>query len=138
MTKKWGSKLSVTLPSDNQSVVNVDQKTPKGDNRLGKDFKNQTWYSSFLEKPIMEKVQSVLFKKKGLKDGQKNYDRIPENLEGMMVHMPSKNGGNNEEFQLIKEIGCGSYGVVYSGKRFSDGKEVCCIFQKLSFFKVNL
>ena len=139
LTNIVGSSKSAKIQSENQTVANLDQETPKGDNKLGKDFKHQTWYSSFLEKPILEKVQSILpFKKKGLKEGQKNYDRIPENLEGMMVHMPSKNGGNNEEFQLIKEIGCGSYGVVYSGKRFSDGKEVCCIFQKLSFFKVNL
>ena len=125
MTKKIGSKLSVSFPSDNQSVANVDQETLKRDNKLGKDFKHQTWYSSFLEKPIMEKVQSILpFKKKGLKEQQIIYDRITANLEGMMVHMPSKNGGNNEEFQLIKQIGCGAFGVVYSGKRFSDGKEV--------------
>mgnify|MGYP001386490738 CR=1 FL=1 len=125
----YGSTKSVKIPSGNQSDANCDQETPEGDNKLdnklGRHFKQQTWYSSFLEKPILEKVQSILpFKKKGLKEGQKNYDRIPENLEGMMVHMPSKNGGNNEEFQLIKQIGCGSYGVVYSGKRFSDGKEV--------------
>ena len=125
LTNIVGSSKSAKIQSENQTVANLDQETPKGDNKLGKDFKHQTWYSSFLEKPILEKVQSILpFKKKGLKEGQKNYDRIPENLEGMMVHMPSKNGGNNEEFQLIKEIGCGSYGVVYSGKRFSDGKEV--------------
>ena len=136
MTKKFGSKLSVTFPSDNKSVANVDQETPKGDNKLGKDFKYQTWYSSFLEKPIMEKVQSILpFKKKGLKEGQKNYDRITKSLEGMMVHMPSKNGGNNEEFQLIKQIGCGAFGVVYSGKRFSDGKEVCTYFKNCHFLK---
>ena len=128
MTKKIGSKLSVSFPSDNQSVANVDHETPN--NKLGKDFKHQTWYSSFLEKPIMEKVQSILpFKKKGLKEQQINYDRITANLEGMMVHMPSKNGGNNEEFQLIKQIGCGAFGVVYSGKRFSDGKEVRTYFK---------
>ena len=134
LTNNVGSSKSVKIQSENQTVVNLDQETPKGDNKLGKDFKHQTWYSSFLEKPIMEKVQSV-FKKKGLKEDQKNYDGIPENLEGMMVHMPSKNGGNNEEFQLIKQIGCGAFGVVYSGKRFSDGKEVHTYFKNCHFLR---
>ena len=121
----FGTTKSVKIPSGNESVDNFDQQPPKGDNILGRDFKRQTWYSNFLEKPI-EKIKAILpFKKKGLKEMQNEYDRIKANLEGMMVHMPPKNGGNDEEFQLIKQIGCGSFGVVYSAKRFSDGKEVC-------------
>ena len=94
----------------------------KGDNKLGKDFEEQTWYSNFFEK-----IQAILpFKKKGLKDLQKEYGRITESLEGMIVHMSSKNGRNVEQFKLIKQIGCGSYdAVVYSAKRLSDKKEVC-------------
>lgn len=94
-------------------------------NKLGKDFKEQTWYSSFLKKPI-EKTQAILqFKKKKLKDLQKDYNIFSENIEGMLVHMPSKDGKNNEEFLLKEEIGRGSFSVVYRAKRLSDEKEVC-------------
>ena len=94
-------------------------------NKLGKDFKEQTWNSNFLKKPI-EKMQAILqFKKKKLKDLQKEYDIITENLEGMLVHMSSKDGQNNEKFLLKEEIDRGSFGVVYRAKRLSDEKEVC-------------
>ena len=84
-------------------------------NKLGKDFKEQTWYSCFL-KP---------YKKKKLKDLQKDYNIFTENIEGMLVHMPTKDGKNNEEFLLKEEIGRGSFSVVYRAKRLSDEKEVC-------------
>ena len=81
-------------------------------NKLGKNFK--------------EKIQDILqFKKKKLKDLQKDYNIFTENIEGMLVHMPSKDGKNNEEFLLKEEIGRGSFSVVYRAKRLSDQKEVC-------------
>ena len=80
-------------------------------NKLGKDFK--------------EKIQAILqFKKKKLTVLQK-YNIFTENLEGMLVNVPSKNGKNNEEFLLKEEIGRGSFSVVYRAKRLSDEKEVC-------------
>ena len=96
-------------------------------NKLGKDFKQQTWYSNFLKKPI-EKIQAILsFKKYELKDLQiMEYRRITESLEGMIVHMSSASGRNQEQFKLIKKIGCiGFDAVFYSAKRLSDKKEVC-------------
>ena len=136
LTNKFGSSKSVKIPSGNQSVDNFGQETPKGNNKLGKDFKHQTWYSSFIEKPV-EKVQSILtFKKKGLKETEEEYVLITENLEGMRVHMFSMDGGNNEEFLLKEEIGRGSFGIVYGAKRLSDEKEVCTWI--LNFFlRVN-
>ena len=129
---KYGSTKSVKIPSVNESVANLDQETPKGDNRLGKDFKNQTWYSSFLEKPIIEKVQSI-FKKKGLNDVEKKYEIIKENaLEGEILYMKSL---NDEEFLLKEEIGRGAFGVVYRAKRLSDEKEVC--ISHCAIMKVN-
>ena len=76
-------------------------------NKLGKYFKQQTWYSNFLKKPI-EKIQAILpFKKYELKDLQiMEYRRITECLEGMIVHMSSASGRNQEQFKLIKKIGC--------------------------------
>ena len=97
----------------------------ENENKLGKDFKEQTWYSNFLKKPI-EKIQDILsFKKKKLKDLEKKYGRITESLKGMIVHM--SNGGDcREQFKLIEQIGSGSYdSVVYIAKRLSDKKEVC-------------
>ena len=80
-------------------------------NKLGKDFK--------------EKIQAILqFKKKKLTVLQKN-NIFTENMEGMLVHMPSKAGKNNEEFLLKEEIGSGSFSVVYRAKRLSDETEVC-------------
>ena len=80
-------------------------------NKLGKDFK--------------EKMQAILqIKKKKLKVLQK-YSIFTENLEGMLVHIPSKDGKNNEDFVLKEKFGCGSFSVVYRGKRLSDEKEVC-------------
>ena len=110
--------------SGNQIVANVDQlETPKRDNKLGKDFKHQTWYSSFLEKPIVEKVQSI-FKKKGLNEVEKTYEIIKENaLEDMLLQMKSQIG-QDDKFLLNEEIGRGTYGVVYRAKRLSDEKEV--------------
>ena len=97
----------------------------ENENKLGKDFKEQTWYSNFLKKPI-EKVQAILpFKKYKLKELQKGYNIFTENIEGMLVHMPSKDGKNNEEFILKEVIGRGSFSVVYRAKRLSDEKEVC-------------
>ena len=96
-------------------------------NKLGKDFKQQTWYSNFLKKPI-EKIQAILsFKKYELKDLQiMEYRRITESLEGMIVHMSSASGRNQEQFKLIKKIGCiGFDAVFYSAKRLSDKREVC-------------
>ena len=76
-------------------------------NKLGKDLK--------------EKIQDILqFKKK-----KYEYNIFTENLEGMLVHMPSKDGKNNEEFLLKEETGRGSFSVVYRAKRLSDEKEVC-------------
>ena len=122
LINKYGSTKSVKIPSGNESVANVGQESLKGDNKLGKDFKNQTWYSSFLEKPIIEKVQSI-FKKKGLNDVEKKYEIIKENaLEGEILYMKSL---NDEEFLLKEEIGRGAFGVVYRAKRLSDQKEVC-------------
>ena len=96
-------------------------------NKLGKDFKEQTWYSNFLKKPI-EKIQARLsFKRKSLKVLEKKHGIISENLKGMTVHM--SNGRNNhEQFKLIEEIGFGTFGVVYSAKRLSDKKEVCSLY----------
>ena len=125
LSKKFGSKRSVKFSSGNQSVVDVEveQQSLKGDNKLGRHFKQQNWYSNFLEKPIIEKIQAKLpFTKKGLKESQKKYDKITENLEGMVLHQ--RNGQNDEQFVLMKEIGSGSFGVVYSAKRVSDEKEV--------------
>ena len=138
LSKKFGSKRSVKFSSGNQSVVDVDveQQSPKGDNKLGRHFKQQNWYSNFLEKPIIEKIQAKLpFTKKGLKEIQKTYDKITENLEDMVLHQ--RNGQNDEQFVLMKEIGSGSFGVVYSAKRVSDEKEVR-ISKNCHFFKVNL
>ena len=102
-------------------------KMAENKNELGKDFKEQTWYSNFLKKTI-EKIQARLsFKRKSLKDLENKYGRISENLKGMTVHM--SNGRNNhEQFKLIKEIGFGTFGVVYSAKRLSDKKEVCSLY----------
>ena len=90
-------------------------------NKLGKNFK--------------EKIQDILqlgFKKKNLKDLQMDYSIFTENIEGMLVHMPSKDGKNNEEFLLKEEIGRGCFSVVYRPKRLSDEKEVCTwILKKL-------
>ena len=124
LTNTVGSSKSVKIQSENQTVANLDQETPKGDNKLGKDFKHQTWYSSFLEKPTIKKVKSILpFKKKGLNDVEKKYEMIKENaLEGEILYMKSL---NDEEFLLKEEIGRGAYGVVYRAKRLSDQKEVC-------------
>ena len=100
-------------------------------NKLGKDFKEQTWYSNFLKKPI-EIIEAILpFKKKKLKDLEKEYGRITESLKGMIVHM-SNGGDRREQFKLINQIGSGSYdAVVYIAKRLSDNKEVCsCKFKK--------
>ena len=97
----------------------------ENEKKLGNDFKEQTWYSNFLKKPI-EKIQDILsFKKKKLKEMEKKYGRITENLKGMIVHM--SNGGDcREQFKLIEQIGIGSYdSVVYIAKRLSDKKEVC-------------
>ena len=82
-------------------------------NKLGKDLK--------------EKVQAILqFKKKKMKYLQYEYNIFNENLEGMLVHMSSKDGKNNEEFLLKEEIrGRGSFSAVYRAKRLSDEKEVC-------------
>ena len=118
------SNKSVKVPSGDQSVDNLDQETPKGNNKLGKDFKHQTWYSSFLEKPVVEKVKSI-FKKKGLNEVEKQYDIIKENaLEGMSLFMKSQIG-QDDKFLLNEEIGRGTFGVVYRAKRLSDQKEVC-------------
>ena len=69
------------------------------------------------------KIQAILpFNKKGLKDEQKTYDKITENLEGMRIYQ--RYGQTDEQFLLMKEIGSGSFGVVYSAKRLSDEKEV--------------
>ena len=106
----------------------------ENENKLGKDFKEQTWYSNFLKKPI-EKVQAILpFKKKKLKDLEKKYGRITESLKGMTVHM--SNGGDcREQFKLIEQIGSGSYdSVVYIAKRLSDKKEVSNCKCKISDF----
>ena len=56
---------------------------------------------------------------------QYEYKIFNENLEGMLVHMPSKDGKNNEEFLLKEETGRGSFSVVYRAKRLSDETEVC-------------
>ena len=98
-------------------------------NKLGKDFKKQTWYSNFLKKPI-EKIQAILpFKKTKLKDLRNEYGRITESLEGTIVHMSSGDGRNQEQFKLIKEIGCVGYDAVfYNAKRLSDKKEVCSLY----------
>ena len=102
-------------------------------NKLGKDFKEQTWNSNFLKKPI-KKIQAILpFKQKKLKALEKEYGRITESLEGMIVHM--SNGQHHEQFKLIKQIGSGSYdAVVYTAKQLSDKKEVCSCKCKLSDF----
>ena len=93
-------------------------------NKLGKNFK--------------EKIQDILqFKKKSLKDLQKDYNIFTENIEGMLVHMPSKDGKNNEEFLLKEEIGRGSFSVVYRAKRLSDEKEVCLYMDSKKILKVN-
>ena len=94
-------------------------------NKLGKYFKQQTWYSNFLKKPI-EKIQAILpFKKYELKE-LKEFSRITESLEGTIVHMSSVSGRNQEQFKLIEKIGCiGFDAVFYSAKRLSDKKEVC-------------
>ena len=128
LINKYGSTKSVKIQSGNQSVADCDQETPKVDNKLdnklGRHFKQQTWYSSFLEKPSIKKVKSILpFKKKGLNDVEKKYEMIKENaLEGEILYMKSL---NDEEFLLKEEIGRGAYGVVYRAKRLSDQKEVC-------------
>ena len=96
-------------------------------NKLGKNFK--------------EKIQDILqlgFKKKNLKDLQMDYSIFTENIEGMLVHMPSKDGKNNEEFLLKEEIGRGSFSVVYRAKRLSDEKEVCIMYMdSKKLLKVN-
>ena len=86
------------------------------DNKLGKNFKEQTWYSTF-RKPV-----SKLFskKKKGLKAKEKRYDKIQESLTNWGLKTE-----NGEKYKLREELGSGSYGVVYCAKRISDEKEVC-------------
>ena len=92
-------------------------------NKLGKDFK--------------EKIQAILqFKKKKLTVLQK-YNIFTENLEGMLVHTPLKDGKNNEEFLLNEEIGRGSFSVVYRAKRLSDEKEVCTYVDTKKILKFN-
>ena len=92
-----------------------------------------------LEKNFKEKIQDILqFKKKNLKDLQMDYSIFTENIEGMLVHMPSKDGKNNEEFLLKEEIGRGSFSVVYRAKRLSDEKEVCILYMdSKKLLKVN-
>ena len=92
-----------------------------------------------LRKDFKEKIQTILqFKKKKLKDLQNDYNIFTENIEGMLVHMPSKDGKNNEEFLLKEEIGRGSFSVVYRAKRLSDEKEVCIMYMdSKKMLKVN-
>ena len=92
-----------------------------------------------LRKDFKEKIQTILqFKKKKMKDLQKDYNIFTENIEGMLVHMPSKDGKNNEEFLLKEEIGRGSFSVVYRAKRLSDEKEVCILYMdSKKLLKVN-